>query len=194
VEAALGLRIKSGRAIAVLLGGPDPRVLETRELQLCDPEVPESRQPFHSLLDLPERNPAMTEDYLRGVVEDATRASFDWAFEAWSAQGHQPAVAGFVVGSVGDPGRIAGTHIRAHALEGRLFWQVCEAELGRRGVPLHTVLVETDAYRRAAEQLRVPEAEVRTIVGRLGRDLEGRWGADQKTAALAALVASVMGS
>jgi hypothetical protein len=190
VEVTLGVRVKSGRAIAVLLGGPDPRVLDSRELQLCDPEVPESRQPFHSLLDLPERNPAMTEDYLRRVVEDATRASFDAAFEAWSAQGHRPAVAGFVVGSVGDPSRIAGTHIRAHALEGRLFWQVCEAELARRGVPQLMVLVEKDAYRSAAEQLHIPEAEARTIVARLGRDLEGHWGADEKTAALAALLAS----
>lgn len=51
-HAAIGLRVKSGWATAVLLAGPiqSPRVLDRRIVELSDPKVPASRQPFHSTL------------------------------------------------------------------------------------------------------------------------------------------------
>src|SRR2546426_9673165 len=48
---ALGFRVKSGWAAAAVVSGPasSPTLLRTRHLDLCDPTVPESRQPFHAV-------------------------------------------------------------------------------------------------------------------------------------------------
>ena len=46
---SLGVTVKSGWTSVVLLGGlaDAPRVLDTRRIDLSDPAVPESRQPYH---------------------------------------------------------------------------------------------------------------------------------------------------
>src|SRR3989475_807242 len=50
---AVGFRVKSGWAAAIVLSGPSssPSVLHARRIELCDPAVPESRQPFHAVDD-----------------------------------------------------------------------------------------------------------------------------------------------
>jgi len=47
---ALGFRVKTGWAAAVLLAGPAdaPRVLDSRRVDLCDPAEPDARQPYHA--------------------------------------------------------------------------------------------------------------------------------------------------
>lgn len=51
---ALGFRVRSGYAIAVALSrsASAPRVLARRIVELSDPAVPETRQPYHRLLHL----------------------------------------------------------------------------------------------------------------------------------------------
>jgi len=102
--------------------------------------------------------------------------------------GHAIRAAALVVGSVIDPARIANDHIRAHALEGALFRTALAAALDSQGVPC-SVVVEREAYARAAALLQRTEAQLRRAVTDLGRSLEGPWRADEKTAALAAWMA-----
>ena len=49
MNVALGFRVKSGYAIAVALRGPAcaPAILARRIVELSDPAVPETRQPYH---------------------------------------------------------------------------------------------------------------------------------------------------
>ncbi len=51
---AIGFRVKTGRATAVVMAGPAsaPRVLSRKSVQLFDPAIPESHQPFHAELEL----------------------------------------------------------------------------------------------------------------------------------------------
>jgi hypothetical protein len=93
--------------------------------------------------------------------------------------------AGLVVGSVVDPAAIANPHIRAHALEGKLFRQVVAAELSRHGVA-HTVLLERDAYEQVARELDLTAAELRKRVDGLGKGTIKPWRSEEKLAALAA--------
>src|SRR5437762_12381204 len=54
MRAALGLRTKTGRAIAVAVAvGEDggSRLLLRRELSLVDPAVPETSQPYHVVME-----------------------------------------------------------------------------------------------------------------------------------------------
>jgi len=52
---AIGFRVKTGRATAVVMAGPAsaPRILSRRSLQLWDPAIPESHQPWHADFELP---------------------------------------------------------------------------------------------------------------------------------------------
>src|SRR5438093_13631380 len=50
-KTAVGFRVKSGWAAAVVLSGPSssPSVLHSRGIELSDPAVPDSRQPYHAV-------------------------------------------------------------------------------------------------------------------------------------------------
>src|SRR2546425_7127537 len=56
--ASLGFRVKSGWATTVLVGGPpaSPQVLDHGIVQLSDPALPASRQPFHGGTGQEERD------------------------------------------------------------------------------------------------------------------------------------------
>src|SRR5712692_5911416 len=75
-NAALGFRVKSGRAIAVLLVGPiqSPQAIDRRVVELCDPDIPESRQPYHAGMGRLQTNTAKVER-LRKVVIGAANQS-----------------------------------------------------------------------------------------------------------------------
>src|SRR2546430_2811419 len=83
-EAAVGFRVKSGWATAVLLVGPAraPRVADRRVIELSDPAVPTSRQPYHAVMDAAPARGAKLERRLRSVVARITRRSVRRALPA----------------------------------------------------------------------------------------------------------------
>ena len=93
-----------------------------------------------------------------------------------------------MVGSQVDPDSIANDHIRAHALEGRLFRSVLEEALQTCGI--HTeILIERNAYAQGATKLKESNDNVRCVIQDFGRAAQGPWRAEQKLAALAAWLA-----
>jgi len=119
------------------------------------------------------------------VVARVTRRSVRQLLQEYRSTGHAVRRAALVVGSDIDPARIANDHIRAHALEGRLFRTVLERACRSFGLQA-SVLVERRAYPEGAMALRRSESQVKRAVTQLGRALDGPWRADEKTAALAA--------
>jgi hypothetical protein len=188
-DAALGFRVKSGRAVAVLITGPVrlPRVLDRREIDLCDPAVAASRQPYHAAMGTLQADEAKVAR-LREIVARAAHQSVAELMKAYGDAGHHVQAAGLVVGSEIDPAKITNPHIRAHALEGRLFRTVLEDALQSHRVNC-SLVAERDVYRRAAEALKQSEQVLKRSVTQLGKGLEGPWRADEKTAALAAWLA-----
>jgi len=165
-----------------------PHVLEHHSLELWDPDVPDSRQPYHAGLGL---------DAKAGdpIVKRACEAARAMALVAVQklvagvrAVGCEPRGVGLVVGSDGDPTKIANPHVRAHASEGRLFREILEAGAAACELPCF-VLVDHDAYDEAAKELRRNADSLQRAVTELGRNLPGPWRAEEKTAALAAWVA-----
>ena len=55
---AIGFRVKSGYAVAVVVRGPAsaPAIVARRVVELCDPAVAETRQPYHAELHAHERD------------------------------------------------------------------------------------------------------------------------------------------
>jgi hypothetical protein len=173
-----------------LLAGPagSPQAVDRRVIALSDPAVPDSSQPYHALLELSEREGAKLEKRLVGIVEERTRRSIGELLETYRARSREPSRAALAVGSLTDPAGIGNPHIRAHALEGRLFRTALERALRPHGLPC-SVLVEREAYSKAAGVLGRSEGELKRAVTELGRPLGGPWRADEKIAALAAWMA-----
>jgi hypothetical protein len=183
---AVGFRVKSGLAIAVLVAGPvrSPRALDRRVVELCDPDLPASRQPYHASMGTLQTDEAKV-DTLRKAITRAAGRSVTALMRDYRKAGHDVRSAGLVAGSLVDPATITNPHIRAHALEGRLFRDVLEEALRPYGLACR-VVVEREVYARAAESLGRSEPALKRAVAQLGRELGGPWRADEKTAALAA--------
>lgn len=183
--AAVGFTVKSGWACAVLLAGPpgSPQVADTRRIELSDPADPDSRQPYHAGFAT-ARSEGRELSRLVTSVRGFGRKSVGELmreYETMVALGG----AGVVVGSVVDPKTIANDHIRIHALEGQLFRTIVEDVIGRHRIPCSTWR-QRDLHEAAAKILKLREPAIRERVAALGRDVEGPWRAEQKTAALAA--------
>jgi hypothetical protein len=185
-KAALGFRVKSGWATAVLLAGPihAPQALGRRLVALSDPSVPESKQPYHAAMGMLEEDAAKIQKRTK-LVRRAAEQSVVELLGDFRTAGYTPYGAGLVVGSQIDPASIANPHIRAHALEGRLFRSVLEDALGAHGLSCR-VFLEREIYSKAAALLARPEQDLKRAVTNLGRSLRGPWRAEEKLAALAA--------
>src|SRR5256712_13737200 len=114
------------------------------------------------------------EERLLRVVTAATERSVRELLERYRHAGHAIRAAALVVGSVIDPTRIANDHIRAHALEGRLFRTVLERAVRSFRLPC-AVIVERRAYATAADRFKRRENDVKRAVTELGRAIEGPW-------------------
>jgi len=189
VHAGVGFRVKSGWATAVLVTGSirSPQALARCRIDLCDPSVPGSSQPFHARMGTLQTDEAKVKR-LRQVIIRATSQSVTELIAGYRRAGHRLHAGCLVVGSVIDPDKITNPHIRAHALEGRLFRTVLEDALGSFGLTC-SVIIERSAYAQAANILKRPEDDIKSCVAQLGRSLEGPWRADEKTACLAGWLA-----
>jgi len=118
-------------------------------------------------------------------VRRATEQSIADLIQGCRDNGYAIHRAALVVGSVIDPESIANPHIRAHALEGRLFRTVLEDALRTRGIQC-AIFTERDVYPRASNLLGQSPVQIRRTIAELGRLVSGPWRADQKVAALAA--------
>ena len=185
--AALGFTIKSGWTAAVVLTGSAlaPQVTAIQRLEISDPDVPESKQPYHEGFGTARANDA-TLKRLIASIERYGAASIA-TFIASHRSEYAIRGAGLVVGSLADPATIANDHIRIHALEGQLFREVVRraAEAARVDT---TVWRERDLYRAAAAALKTTESALKSRVASLGRGAGGPWRAEQKAAATVALM------
>jgi hypothetical protein len=184
--AALGFRVKSGWAAVVLLGDAvdSPRLCDNRMIDLSDPRFPETRQPYHAAMGKLETDAKKT-SRRTDIVHRVTKQSITTLLADYQRRGYAISRASLVVGSQLDPARIANPHIRAHALEGRLFRLALERALDAHVIRT-VILLERDAYDTGAAQLQKSSVDVRRTIQNLGLFTDGPWRAEQKLAALAA--------
>ena len=186
---ALGFRVKSGFAIAVVLRGPAsaPGAIAREIVELSDPDVVETRQPYHHGFSRHEEDERQIAKRVK-IVERCARQSIaallkDERFDGFACRG-----AGLVVGSVIDPATVGNPHIRAHASEGKLFRSVLESALLAHGISCE-VIVDKHLAVKAAAGLKRGDEEIRSVVSGFGKALGGPWRADEKAASAAAWLA-----
>jgi len=187
--AALGFRVKSGWAAAALLTGParSPQLCDVRGIDLTDPRLPETRQPYHAAMGKLETDTTKINQRV-SVVGSIAQQSIATLLAAYRGNGYAISRAALVVGSQVDPDSIANAHIRAHAFEGRLFRSVLEEALQAHRIRTE-VLIERSAYVQCALKLKESNENVRRVIQNFGRATQGSWRAEQKLAALAAWLA-----
>ncbi len=185
-RSALGFRVKSGWAVAILIDGSveSPHVSDNRVIGLSDPQDPATRQPYHAAMGTFETNAAKLKRRTQSVNRMVKKAVAD-LLQQHTDKGYTIRRAGLVVGSQIDPDSIANPHIRAHALEGRLFRTMLEAALQSRGIRC-AIFTEHDTYAEAAKTLDKSPAQIKRVLTRLGDATNGPWRAEQKLAALVA--------
>ena len=185
-RATLGFRVKSGWAVSVLISGSarSPHLCESEPINLSDPRNPETRQPYHAAMGRLETDTTKLKRRMQSVRQ-ATEKSVVDLLKRCTDRGYKVRRAALVVGSVIDPASIANPHIRAHALEGRLFRTTLETALQSRGIQC-TIFIEPDTYAAASKLLGQSRTQIQRTLAHLGRSVNGPWRADQKLAALAA--------
>jgi hypothetical protein len=186
--AAPGFRVKSGWAAAVLLKGPanSPQLCDVRQIHLSDPQLSETRQPYHAAMGKLETDKKKINQRVR-VVRCIAEQSIATLLASYRQNGYTVRRAALVVGSQIDPESIANPHIRAHAFEGQLFRAVLQEALQAHRIRTE-ILIERHAYARAAVELKQSGEDVQQLIQNLGRS-KAPWRAEQKLAALAALLA-----
>src|SRR5437667_11481950 len=187
--AALGFRVKSGWAAAVLLEGSvrSPQLCDVQRIDLSDPQLPESRQPYHAAMGKLETDGKKINRRL-DVVRRITGKSIAKLLASYRQQNFRIKRAALVVGSQIDTHSVANPHIRAPALAGRLFRSVLQESLQAHRIRTD-ILIERDAYARVAARLKRSSDNVKRPIENLGRSTPaaaGSWRAEQKLAAVAA--------
>jgi hypothetical protein len=188
-RAGLGLRVRTARAVAVVLSGEadGPALRLRRELGLWQSDVPESRQPFHAGLGLPSADARRIVARASRAVHRASKRALRALVEELADEGVVLAGAGVVVSSDTDPATIRNPHMHAHAAEGRLFRDaVVEAAAScalRTRAHLNAQVVA-----EAARHLGRREKTLSRTIAELGRRAGPPWRADEKAACAAALL------
>jgi hypothetical protein len=187
ISVSIGLRVKTGKAIAVLFGGSpsSPAVLKRGELLLADPNEPDTWQPYHVVMDLPWDEAEQAVQKTARIVRMAgATAISEWVRDA-KTLGFTLSRVGIVAGSLQDPSKIGSPHIRAHAAEGKLYRESLERGADKLNL-IRQCFAEDDLYETVASQLGFSVATLKERVSEFGAAVGRPWRADEKAATAAA--------
>ncbi|MDQ2854844.1 MAG: hypothetical protein M3R68_00830 [Acidobacteriota bacterium] len=187
--ATVGLKAKTGRAIVVVLSGPAdaPEVVKRTELELHDPRVPATFQPYHEVMEMPWQESEEKVLPIIRAVEKVAAAALSELVRELQSEGFEVTGVGIAGSANRDLSKIGNYHIRAHAAEGLLFRQVLEFAAKANKLPHHS-FIERDLQTKASE-LGLTRAKLDRSLATLGRAIGPPWRSDQRVAATAALLA-----
>jgi hypothetical protein len=182
------LRPHSGWAALVVVAGTprSPVVLDRRRIEIADPDIDGSTQPYHAAegLDLDRAR-----KYLERCEAGARRRSREGLSEALEnlrPSGHKAAGCGLLLSS----GRalpplpeILKSHALIHTADGEHFRHALREAAAHFGLPVEGVR-EKEIWARASADLRIPVADLQQLVNTIGKSIGPPWTQDQKFAAL----------
>jgi len=184
---SIGLRAKTGRAIAVVLGGSteSPIVLRKFEMKLTDPKIPATAQPYHEVMELPwEQSQKAVQKSVR-AIEDVACKSLAQLVEELRAEGMKVSGVGIIGTSDRDLSKIGNYHIRAHAAEGVLFRRVLDLAADTNKIKRRT-FADRAFDTLMASELGPDHVSVKQKLSDLRRSVPAPWRTDEKQAAIAA--------
>ncbi len=184
----LGFSPHSGWAVVVVVGGDgaEPRVLSRARVEMADPRLTGSRQPYHEVERMPpaqaERRLERFSETARDMAHDAIRALVE---EVRTRECHLDTAG--ILDSAGRKGgslaAILASHALIHTADGDHFRDALADACGRCGLAVVRVR-QRDLSGRAAAVLRRSADSLQGTVKSLGKPLGPPWGADEKSATL----------
>ncbi len=193
LRAAVGFRAHSGWAAVVVLGGlpASPTVIERRRIEIADPKIRGSKQPYHTAepLDLKEAEKLIQRcaDSTRHLALNAVRAALDDVRK----KGYEVVGCGLLWGSgrplPGLPAILA-SHPLLHSAEGEFFREALVHASERCGLAV-TRVRERELLERGSAAFRLPADKLQRRIAEMGQSIGPPWAQDQKQAALVAWLA-----
>jgi hypothetical protein len=189
-SAALGFRVHSGWAVAVVLCGPldSPLVIDRRRIQLVKTFTYTFRQPYHTAETMPRKDAAK---FVARVRAEATRlalSSLRSLQKDLEEQDCKIARCSLLLAS----GRalpqleyILASHALIHTADGELFREALRAACVRSRVPFEAVR-EKELFEIASKTLGINPAALKHRIAAFGKSFGPPWTQDEKFAALAA--------
>jgi hypothetical protein len=170
-----------------------PSVIDRRIIQLHNPKIVGSKQPYHAAEPLPFKE---AEAFISHCIEESHQLAhngMETAIRALRQSGHSLAGCGILLASghsLPSLERVLASHAMIHAAEGELYRNALIQAAGRRKL-IVTPVKQRELFSRAGEILRRSEDDLRRYLSALGHSLGPPWREDQKCATLAAWIALV---
>jgi hypothetical protein len=190
---ALGLRVHSGWAalVAIAVSGRDdssPRVVARSRVEVADPAIEGSRQPYHQAEDMPLPRAARYLTRCERASFANARKGLAAALESLPPGTPRPRRCALLLAS-GRPlpelAQILASHALIHTADGEHFRDAFAAAARECGLDVIRVR-ERDVTAELARQLEIsPESLERRVAG-WRKDVGPPWTADQKLASIAA--------
>ena len=193
VAAALGCRVHSGwAAVVVLAGSPhSPQVMERRRIEIADPRIPGSKQPFHAAEPLQFAKAAAFLERCETSTRKLAREAVQDIVQSLHSRHHEAVGCGILLGSgraLPELKSILASHALIHTAEGEFFRQAMLHAGEDAGLPV-TGIKERELYDRGAQQLRLSADELQRRATELGKPIGPPWTQDQKCATVVAWLA-----
>lgn len=190
--AALGLRTHSGWAALVGVAGDGEaiEVVDRRRIEMTDPRVPLSKQPYHEAEDLPFDQAARLLDGYSRTARRLAKGALATVVAELRGKGYRVVGTGLLLAS-GRPlpklEAILASHALIHTADGEHF-RVALMQASQDCALAVTGIRERELLECAQGVLSRPGPQLESTVARLGRGVGPPWTQDQKRAALAAWV------
>jgi hypothetical protein len=182
MDAAIGFRSKTGRAIVVALaaGSRAPELIFRREISLIDPRSNATKGPYHEVMELPWAKAVAAARKSVSMIETVAARALEARVDELTRDAFQVRTLGIVGSPDSNLEKIGNPHIRAHAAEGILFRHALEVAAERNKLPFQSFSDRTIS----AESWRF-DARLKI----LGKQAGAPWRTDEKNAATAAWLA-----
>jgi len=184
MNVALGFKAHSGWAALVVLGatGNGFQVVERRRVELVDAIW--AKAPYHAAEEMTPKKAAALVKRATGMAQHVAVREMERAVGRARDAGHEIAACAVLMPSpmpAWTVEEIRAVHFRMHQAEGALFPEALVQAARTCGLEVVSV-----PEKRLSDYADKASAE---IVGSLGKSVGPPWGKDQKTAALAAMIA-----
>ena len=186
-QVVIGLRARTGRAIAVVLAGTvdGPYVVKKLEIKLVDPRIPATFQPYHEVMELPWADGQKAVRVHTRAIEVVARKAVTKLIKELQSGGMTVTGVGVVGSKDRQLDRIGNYHIRAHAAEGILFRRVLELAAEANQLRTRT-FSDRELAQSSLVELKSSSVQMKNELKALGRWLVPPWRTDEKQAATAA--------
>jgi hypothetical protein len=183
----MGFRSHSGWAALVVVTGPlrAPTAAARTRIELADPAIPGSKQPYHAAEKLPFNQAEKLVTRCVAASRSLARQALQTAIAGARQDGHVVGC-GILLAS-GRPlptlADILASHALIHTAEGELFRTVIVEAARELKLPIIGIK-EKELISRASRELRMSVDELQSCLTDMGSTLGPPWRQDQKYAAL----------